>query len=75
MLRQLGQREEALQALSASLKADPLDVRAMAERYLNLKDASSAKALTTAMIEHPATAQATADDICGKADGSMALRC
>jgi tetratricopeptide (TPR) repeat protein len=50
-----------LQALaSASRKADPLDVRSMAERWLASKDPAAAKVLASTMNDHPATAQETA---------------
>lgn len=60
ILRQLHRDDEALQVLSAARELDPLDVRAMAERYLASKSSDSAKTLATAMNLHPATAQETA---------------
>ncbi len=61
VLRALGHPKEALQVLaSASHKADPLDVRTMAERWLASKSPADAKAMSAAMNEFPATAQETA---------------
>jgi tetratricopeptide (TPR) repeat protein len=61
MLRHLGRSEEALQVLAtAHHKADPLDVRSMAESWLASKSPDTAKALGAAMSEHPATATETA---------------
>ena len=60
-LRHLGRPQEALQALAlAARKADPLDVRSMAERWLASKDPAAAKVLASTMNDHPATAQETA---------------
>ena len=60
-LRHLGRSQEALQVLAtASRRADPLDVRTMAERWLASKDPAAAKILATNMNNHPATAQETA---------------
>jgi len=61
LLRHMGRPKEALQILaSASHRSDPLDVRAMAERWLASKSPEAAKTLTSTMNEHPATAQETA---------------
>jgi len=61
VLRHLGRPKEALQALSsAAHKADPLDVRSMAERWLASKDLAAAKTFASTMNDHPATAQETA---------------
>jgi tetratricopeptide (TPR) repeat protein len=61
VLRHSGQVDDALDVLaSAHQKADPLDVRIMAERWLATKSPEIAKTLTSVMNEHPATAQETA---------------
>ncbi len=61
LLRRVGHSKEALQVLtSAAHQADPLDVRAQAERWLASKNTEAAKTLTTSMNDHPATAQETA---------------
>lgn len=61
ILRHAGNPAEAMQVLSsASHRADPLDVRAMAERWLASKTAPAAKQLSTTLSEHPATAQEVA---------------
>ena len=61
LLRHLGRPTEALQVLaSAAHKADPLDVRSMAERWLASKDPTAARTLASTMNNHPATAQETA---------------
>ena len=60
VLRHLDRGPEALQALAAAHRADPLDVRSMAERWLTSKTPAAAKALGSTMNDHPATAQETA---------------
>ena len=61
VLRHLGRNQEALQVLaSASQAVDPLDVRAMAEKYLASKTPAAFQELTSTMTAHPATAQETA---------------
>ena len=61
LLRHSGRAKEALQLLdSASHTCDPLDVRAMAERWLASKDSAAAKTLASTMNQFPATAQETA---------------
>ena len=60
VLRHLDRAPEALQALAAAHRADPLDVRSMAERWLASKTPATAKALGSTMNQHPATAQETA---------------
>ena len=76
-LRHLGRSQEALQVLAtASRRADPLDVRTMAERWLASKDPAAAKILATNMNNHPATAQETAAEYLDEGmwqDGSSAL--
>jgi tetratricopeptide (TPR) repeat protein len=58
VLRRTGHPKEALQLLAtAAHKLDPLDVRAMAERWLASKDPAAAKTLTSTMIDNPQTAQ------------------
>jgi tetratricopeptide (TPR) repeat protein len=60
-LRHMGRAKDALQVLTtAAHRADPLDVRSMAERWLASKDAADAKVLASTMNAHPATAQETA---------------
>ena len=61
ILRHLERRPEALQILeTVTGKSDPLDVRAMAERWLATRSAEDARALTETMLTHPATATETA---------------
>lgn len=61
VLRHLGRTREALQVLaSAAHKADPLDVRSMAEFWLASRNLAAAMTLASTMNEHPATAQETA---------------
>ncbi len=61
LLRHAGRAREALEVLtSRSHAADPLDVRAMSERWLATRDPAAAKALASTMNAHPATAQETA---------------
>jgi len=61
VLRHMGQVDDALEVLALAHNiADPLDVRLMAERWLATKNPEIAKALTSVMNEHPATAQETA---------------
>ncbi len=61
VLRHLGRSDEALQALAtAHRRADPLDVRTMAESWLISKSAGARQTLASSMKEHPATAAETA---------------
>ncbi|HUT47144.1 MAG TPA: tetratricopeptide repeat protein, partial [Sedimentisphaerales bacterium] len=61
VLRHMDKVDDALKVLaSASQKADPLDVRIMAERWLATKSPMIAKTMASVMNEHPATAQETA---------------
>ena len=61
VLRHLDRKQEALAVLgSASHAADPLDVRALAEKYLATNDRTVAKTLAAEMNLHPETAQETA---------------
>ncbi len=61
LLRHTGRSEEALRTLaSVSRRSDPLDVRALAERWLASRSSDTAKTLAAAMNEFPATAQETA---------------
>jgi len=60
VLRHLGRSEEALQALNTAHRADPLDTRSMAEKWLASKTSDAAETLASAMNRHPATAQETA---------------
>jgi tetratricopeptide (TPR) repeat protein len=52
--------QEALQALAAAHRVDPLDVHSMAENWLVSKTPEAAQTLTSTMFVHPATAQETA---------------
>ncbi len=61
VLRHMGRQSEAMAAsASASHEADPLDVRAAAERFLASGDKSVADSLAATMNGFPATAQETA---------------
>jgi tetratricopeptide (TPR) repeat protein len=61
LLRHAGQAREAAQVIAAaSRKSDPLDVRAMAERWLASRSSETLKTLVSTMNTHPATAQETA---------------
>ncbi len=61
LLRHLGRSDESLRVLaSASHNSDPLDVRAMAERWLASRSPEASRALTSTLNAHPATAQETA---------------
>ena len=61
VLRHLGRPEEALRVVAtASHRADPLDVRSMAEVWLASKTAAAGATLGYTMNAHPATAQETA---------------
>ena len=77
VLRHLGRSQEALQTLAlAARKADPLDVRSMAERWLASKDPAAARILASTMNDHPATAQETAAEYLDEGlwqDGAGAL--
>jgi tetratricopeptide (TPR) repeat protein len=61
ILRHLGRNKEALALLNSTAhRTDPLDVRAMAERWLAAPAAQSARDMVAAMRENPATAAETA---------------
>ena len=61
VLRHLGRTGEALEVLAeAHRRADPLDVRSMAERWLATHDQSARTLLVATMNAHPATAMETA---------------
>jgi tetratricopeptide (TPR) repeat protein len=61
VLRHLGRPKESLEVLaSAAHKADPLDVRSLAERWLASKTPAAARLMSSTMNDHPATAQETA---------------
>jgi tetratricopeptide (TPR) repeat protein len=62
LLRRSGHNAEALAAIAAIYKIDPLDVHGMAERWMIEKSPSSAIPLLTAVSEHPATALEVAAD-------------
>jgi tetratricopeptide (TPR) repeat protein len=60
ILRHVDRVPEALLALAAAHRTDPLDVRSMAERWLASRTPADAKVLGSTMNLHPATAQETA---------------
>jgi len=61
VLRRLDRPKEALQALaSAARRADPLDVRSMAEAWLATRSADTANILASTVNAHPAAAHETA---------------
>ena len=57
ILRRLGRSAEASRALESGV--DPLDARALAERWLLTKDAASAERLADTFVRHLETAQET----------------
>ncbi len=64
LLRHTGRNAEALAAVAAISKIDPLDVHGMAEQWLATKSAASAATLATTVSAHPATAlEVAADDM------------
>lgn len=61
LLRHMGRTQEALEAAAAALRrCDPLDVRAMTERWLASADPAAEREFLRAMQQHPATALETA---------------
>jgi tetratricopeptide (TPR) repeat protein len=60
ILRHMGQKQEAIQALAAAHPIDPLDVRSMAELWLASDRHETFTELTTALNEFPSTAEETA---------------
>jgi tetratricopeptide (TPR) repeat protein len=60
LLRHMGKPREALPALAAAHKAEPLDVRTMAERWLASRNSEAGKILFSTMNGHPETAQEVA---------------
>ncbi|NWG12832.1 MAG: DUF5107 domain-containing protein [Acidobacteria bacterium] len=78
ILRRLGRREEALRFLTSSAhRTDPLDVRAMAERWLASGVTETEAELVSTMNSHPATALETAAEYMGAGlwdDGAALLR-
>src|SRR5208283_5314927 len=56
LLRHTGRNGEALAAVAAIEKIDPLDVHGMAEQWLATKSAASAATLAATFSAHPATA-------------------
>jgi tetratricopeptide (TPR) repeat protein len=61
VLRHLGRSDEARQVLATAFRrADPLDVRSMAERWLLSKSSEDARILRANMTDHPATGLETA---------------
>ncbi len=60
VLRHLGRPADASQVLNAAHRADPLDVRSMAEKWLASPSSEAARILASTMNNHPATAQETA---------------
>ena len=77
VLRHLGRPDEALQVLSSgAYRADPLDVRAMAERWLASRSPEAAETMVAALTAHPATAAETAAEYLGAGlwqDGAAVL--
>jgi tetratricopeptide (TPR) repeat protein len=62
LLRHTGHNAEALAAVAAINKIDPLDVHGMAEQWLATKSAASAALLAKTVSEFPATALEVAAD-------------
>jgi tetratricopeptide (TPR) repeat protein len=62
LLRHLGRANEALAAVAAIQKIDPLDVQGIAEQWMAAKSPASAAQLQTTMNAHPATALEAAGD-------------
>lgn len=60
ILRHMGRKQEALQALAATHRIDPLDVRAMAERWLASGSPEARNEMSAAMNQFPPTAEETA---------------
>jgi tetratricopeptide (TPR) repeat protein len=60
ILRHMGNKQEAIKALAATHRTDPLDVRTMAERWLASDRPEDRNELTAAMTQFPATAEETA---------------
>jgi tetratricopeptide (TPR) repeat protein len=56
LLRHAGRKDEALAAVAAIQKIDPLDVQAMAERWMAAQSPESASPLLATVNAHPATA-------------------
>ncbi len=76
LLRHLDRNGEALEALASAHRADPLDVRSMAEKWLAKRDPQAGRELALTMSLHPATAQETAAEYLDAGlwqDGSDAL--
>ncbi|MBN1361690.1 MAG: DUF5107 domain-containing protein [Sedimentisphaerales bacterium] len=77
LLRHLGLLQEARQVLAnAAHQTDPLDVRAMAERWLASGDPEVRRRMVSTMSQHPATAQETAAEYLNAglwADGTAVL--
>ena len=62
LLRHAGHKAEALTAVAAVQKLDPLDVQGMTEQWLATQSPASAAALMTAANEHPETVLEVAAD-------------
>ncbi len=60
LLRHERRPKEALEVLATAHRADPLDVRSMAERWLANKSPEAAKTMVANMSQHQITAQETA---------------
>ncbi len=60
ILRHMGRKQEAIQVLAATHRIDPLDVRAMAERWLASGSTEARDEMTAAMNQFPPTAEETA---------------
>jgi tetratricopeptide (TPR) repeat protein len=62
LLRHTGRTNEALDAVAAIQKIDPLDMQGMAEQWMATKSPKDAALLLTTMNAHPATALEVAAD-------------
>ena len=60
LLRHMGHKQEAMQALAATHRIDPLDVRSMAELWLASGRPEARNEMTAAMNRFPPTAEETA---------------
>ena len=61
-LRHLGKNDEARKTVDAALKIDPLDIRALVERYLAKKSAGAEATLKNTMRDFPAEGLEIASD-------------
>jgi len=77
LLRHIGRTNEALAAVAAIQKIDPLDMQAMTERWMATKLPSDGASLLATMNAHPATALEVAADYMDAGlwqDGTALLR-